>query len=112
MARGATEVTRTGLDVHAVLGVLRRHLLLALCLAVIPPATALAYSLHATKEYTASATLLFSDNSGQTQQPIFGGTAGSDLTEFDTDPARVMATNIALVSLGAVINSTASVLHM
>src|ERR687894_1707227 len=89
------------LSLPSTLQVLRRRLrVVLLCLALVP-ATALALSLLQTKEYTATASLLFRDP-GFAQQ-LFGSSVGNQ----PKDPAREAATNVELVSLAEVARRTA-----
>ncbi len=97
-----------GLDLRGMLQIFRRHWLLMLCFIVLAPAAALAYSLHETKEYSATATLLFRESQATSQNT----SATQTPTEFDTDPARVVATNVQLISLPSVIDATARKLHV
>lgn len=69
----------------------RNFLVLAICLVTVP-AAALAYSLLQTKQYTASASLLFGATS------LDQRLQSSSLSE-EADPERVAATNLKLVSL-------------
>jgi capsular exopolysaccharide synthesis family protein len=85
------------------LAIARRHfLLLVICLVTVP-AVALIYSLLQTKEYTASASLLFGTQSLEAK--LFG-------FESNEDPQRVAATNIKLVSSDAVSVRTAKALDL
>jgi tyrosine-protein kinase len=85
------------------LAIVRRNLLLlAICLIAVPLA-ALGYSLLQTKEYTASASLLFGSQSLEAK--LFG-------FEPNQDPQRVAATNIKLVSSDAVSVRTAKALDV
>ncbi len=85
------------------LAIVRRNfLLLAICLITVP-AVALIYSVLQTKEYTASASLLFGTQT--LEQKLFG-------FESNEDPQRVAATNIKLVSSDAVSVRTAEALEI
>jgi succinoglycan biosynthesis transport protein ExoP len=85
------------------LAIVRRNLLLlAICLITVP-AVALGYSLLQTKEYTASASLLFGTRSLESR--LFG-------VEPNGDPQREAATNIKLVSVDAVAVRTAKALEV
>ncbi len=91
-------------DLERVLHVLRRHLrLIALCL-VATAAAATGLSLLQTKEYSASASLLFR-NPGFAED-VFGTTSSSQTT----DPTREAATNQQLVGMRVVAARTAKVL--
>lgn len=85
------------------LAIVRRNLtLLAIC-AITVPVAALAYSLLQTKEYTASASLLFGTQSLEAK--LFG-------FEPNEDPQRQAATNIKLVSSDEVAVRTANALDL
>ena len=103
----AAQTGRT-LDIPGLLGILKRQWVILLCFTLVVPAAALAYSLHATKMYKATSAILFQQSQAQPQ----GSSTSQPLTEFDTQPARVVATNIALVTLPAVIDATARIMHM
>jgi receptor protein-tyrosine kinase len=85
------------------LAIVRRNLLLLTICLVTVPAVALAYSLLQTKEYTASASLLFGSQSLEAK--LFG-------FEPNLDPQRVAATNIKLVSSDEVSVRTAEALDV
>jgi receptor protein-tyrosine kinase len=88
-------------DFGKLLGVLRRRLpLIALC-AVVVATAAFAYSRHQAKEYTATASLVFSEN--PLTQQVLGLTPGSSSSQF----AR-QASNVELVGLGDMAAKTAS----
>src|SRR2546421_10152609 len=89
----------------ALLRVLRRRLGVVIACAILVPAAALAFSLTQTKEYSASASLLFRDP--QFDQKLFGST----VFQPNTDPSREAATNVALVSLETVAARTARALN-
>jgi capsular exopolysaccharide synthesis family protein len=92
---------RGGLSLQSTLRVLkRRRWIVAVCLIALPIAAYL-YSHHQTKQYTASASLLFRDP-GFDQKLL-----GSTLFPEGNDPARTAATNQKLVSLGVVALNTA-----
>jgi polysaccharide biosynthesis transport protein len=85
---------------HAI-AIARRNLaLLVVCITVVP-AAALVFSLAQSKEYTASASLLFRDPG--LDQKLFG----SSFFEQAEDPERAAATNLRLVSLREVSERTA-----
>jgi len=90
---------RTPLD--RAIAIARRNLVLLLVCITAVPAAALAFSLAQTKEYTASASLLFRDP--QLDQTLFG----SSFFEPTGDPQRAAATNLRLVSLREVSERTA-----
>ncbi|MGH2840033.1 MAG: polysaccharide biosynthesis tyrosine autokinase, partial [Solirubrobacteraceae bacterium] len=78
------------------LQVLGRRLPIVLAAVVIVPAAALAFSLGAEKQYTATAKLLFRDPGFD--QKVFG----SSVLAPSADPAREAATNVGLVSLDTI----------
>lgn len=78
----------------------RRMGVIALCCLLVP-ASAFAFSRSQTKEYTASASLLFRDPGFD--QKLFG----AETFESSADPAREAATNVKLVSLDTVAERTA-----
>lgn len=84
---------------------LRRRAAIVVIAIVALPAGALAYSLGAEKQYTATAKLLFRDP-GFDQKTLGGGSALSP----SADPAREAATNIGLVSLDTVADRAANVI--
>jgi polysaccharide biosynthesis transport protein len=88
-------------DLERYLRVLRRRFLLILLCAVVAAAAAIGISLLQTKEYSATASLLFR-NPGFAQD-LFG----NDTTQQSTDPTREAATNQALVGLEIVAERTA-----
>jgi Mrp family chromosome partitioning ATPase len=85
------------------LGVLRRRKWIVLQALVIVPAAALVLSLTQSKEYRATASLLFTTSTASA--PIQGSDPGV------VDPTRQAATNSQLVSLPAIAQETASRLH-
>jgi polysaccharide biosynthesis transport protein len=85
---------------HAI-AIARRNLVLLLVCITVVPAAALAFSLTQTKEYTASASLLFRDPG--LDKKLFG----SSFFEEAEDPERAAATNLRLVSLREVAERTA-----
>ncbi|MBS1843680.1 MAG: polysaccharide biosynthesis tyrosine autokinase [Actinobacteria bacterium] len=74
------------------LAILRRNWLIALICVVVAPIVAFAYSKAQTKEYTATASLLF------TNQTVEAGILGVE-PAANADPAREAATNLKLASL-------------
>jgi len=83
-----------------ILGILRRRILVILGCLILVAGAALGFSLLQTKQYSATASLLFRDPGFD--QRLFGAQA------FSTpDPAREAATNLNLVSLDAVADRTA-----
>jgi succinoglycan biosynthesis transport protein ExoP len=74
------------------LAILRRNWVIALICIVVAPIVAFAYSKSQTKEYTASASLLF------TNQQVEAGLLGTE-PAANSDPAREAATNLKLASL-------------
>ena len=84
---------------------MRRRAAIVVIAIVALPAGALAYSLGAEKQYTATAKLLFRDP-GFDQKTLGGGSALSP----SADPAREAATNIGLVSLDTVADRAANVI--
>ena len=85
----------------SILGTLRRHVAVILACLILVPATAAAISLLQTKQYSASAALLFRDP--QLDQKLFG----SSFLDQSRDPAREAATNAELVSQQSVAARTA-----
>jgi tyrosine-protein kinase len=83
----------------------RRWHLIGVCVALVAGA-ALIFSLVQRNEYTASASLLFSNT--QFDQELFG----SNFITSSVDPTREAATNIDLVSLPTVAARTAAALHL
>lgn len=83
------------------LAIARRNLLLLVICLVTVPAVALGYSLLQTKQYTASASLLFGTQSLESR--LFG-------VESNNDPQREAATNVKLVSVDQVSVRTAQAL--
>lgn len=82
------------------LAILRRNWLIAVICIVVAPVAAFLYSKTQTKEYTATASLLF------TNQTIEAGLLGSEPTS-NADPAREAATNLKLASLTTLYVRTA-----
>jgi capsular exopolysaccharide synthesis family protein len=101
MNRGPTE-----LNLRYALRALRRRLPLFLAAVLIVPAIAVGVSFLQKKEYTASASLLFSQP--QFDQMVFG----SSITPNQVDPTRQAATNLQLVSLPKIAALTAPRLHL
>lgn len=90
-----------GLTIERALAVIRRHvLLIALCVGVVA-GVAFAYSSSQPKKYTATASLSF--NSNQLSEQVAG------LSETNGDLAAQQASNLALVKLGDLAASTASI---
>ena len=87
---------------RALLTALRRHVAIVVMVVAALPAAALAYSLVADKQYTATAKLLFRDPGFD--QRLLGGPVLSP----SLDTAREAATNIGLVSLDTVARRTAA----
>jgi capsular exopolysaccharide synthesis family protein len=83
----------------------RRWRLLGLCV-VLATAAAVGFSLLQRNEYTASASLLFSDNNFA--QQLFG----SNFTSSVDDPTQEQATNLDLVALPIVASNTAAALNL
>jgi receptor protein-tyrosine kinase len=83
------------------IAIARRNLVLLLVCITVVPAAALVFSLTQTKEYTASASLLFRDPG--LDKKLFG----SSFFEEAEDPERAAATNLRLVSLREVAERTA-----
>jgi succinoglycan biosynthesis transport protein ExoP len=88
-------------DAHGPLRALRRRIRLILLCCLMAAAAAFAYSVSQTKEYSATASLLFRDP-GFVQQ-VFGAS-----TFQSTDPTREAATNVGLVALDVVADRTAT----
>ena len=80
---------------------LRRHAVLLVVVLVALPAFAIAWSLSAEKQYTATAKLLFRDPGFD--QRLFGG----QVLGPSPDPAREAATNVGLLSLDTVAERVA-----
>lgn len=94
--------TSADFNLRYVLGAGRRRLpIFLLCVAVVP-LLAVGVSLLQEKEYTAEASLLFRDP--EFDQKLFG----SSFVRSQTDPARVAATNLELVSIPKVAALTAA----
>jgi capsular exopolysaccharide synthesis family protein len=91
-------------DFERIVHVLRRHLRLILLCLVLAGAAATGFSLLQTKEYTATASLLFR-NPGFAED-VFGTSPSSS----PTDPTREAATNQQLVGMRVVAGRTAKVL--
>lgn len=91
-------------DLERILHVLRRHLRLILLCLVVAGAAAIGVSLLQTKQYTASASLLFR-NPGFAED-VFGTSPSSQ----PSDPTREAATNQQLVGMRVVAGRTAKVL--
>src|SRR4051812_1348301 len=92
------------MEPHEILKVLRQRRLLAIgCFLVIVGAT-LVFSLLQTKQYQATASLLFRDPG--LDQKLFGSTYLAP----SRDPAREAATNVRLVSLDVAAQRTARIL--
>lgn len=81
----------------------RRSWVLILICVILVPVAALLYSKSQTKEYTATSSLLFSNQSAEAR--IFGLEPSGN-----TDPAREAATNLKLASLQAISTRTAEAL--
>jgi capsular exopolysaccharide synthesis family protein len=88
------------------LRVLRRRWKLIVLCTVLVAGAAVAFSLHHQKQYTASASLLFSNN--QFNAEIFGSSSAPS----PPDPATQQANNIYLASLPTVAARTARALHL
>jgi capsular exopolysaccharide synthesis family protein len=99
-----TDQSKRRSDFERIVHVLRRHLRLILLCLVVAAAAASGFSLLQTKEYTASASLLFR-NPGFAED-VFGTSPSSS----PTDPTREAATNQQLVGLQVVAGRTAKVL--
>jgi capsular exopolysaccharide synthesis family protein len=92
-------------DPRVVIEVLRRRGAVVLACLLIAAGAALVSSVSATKQYTASATLLFRDPNFD--QKLFGNSVvGSN------DPQRDAATNVQLVGLGTISILTAKSMHL
>jgi capsular exopolysaccharide synthesis family protein len=91
-------------DTRRVLAGLARRTPLIVACTLLTAGAALIFSLHQTKEYTASASLLFRDPGFD--QRLFGSSGAPS-----QDPAREAATNLTLVSLQAVAGRTAATLR-
>src|SRR5215210_625842 len=91
------------LSLERVLRVVRRNLGLVLVCVVLVPVAALVVSLLAERRYTASASLLFREDS--LQRSLFGDGSGGQ-----ADPDRVATTNVKLTSLRVVASRTAAAL--
>ena len=85
---------------------LRRRWFLVVACVVLVAGAAIAFSLVQRTEYTASASLLFSNT--QFDQELFC----SNFTSGAVDPTREAATNLDLVSLPTLASRTASSLHL
>ncbi len=85
--------------------IIRRRLLPAVACLILVPAIAVGYSLSQPKEYAATASLLFRNDTGVDQQ-LFGGNATQ--SQPSTDPTREAATNLELASLTTIAYQTAT----
>ncbi len=83
-----------------VLSLFRRRIVIVLVCALAVPASALIFSLHEEKEYTAKASLLFRDP--EFDQKLFS----SSFLQQSRDPDREAATNVRLASLDLVSRRT------
>src|SRR3954469_5696269 len=92
-----------GSNFHGLLMALRRRIWVIVVCALVVPGAAYAISKSQTKEYTASAQLLFHQQNLQDQ--LAG--AGQSPSSSSDDPTRAAATNIRLVSLRRVADATA-----
>lgn len=90
-----------GSTVQHFTSLLRRRMAILVIATIALPAGALAYSLTAEKQYTATAKLLFRDPGFD--QRLFGG----QILAPSVDPAREAATNVGLVSLDSVAQRAA-----
>jgi uncharacterized protein involved in exopolysaccharide biosynthesis len=95
---------RSGLSFDRVARVVRRNLGLVLACVVLVPAAALVASLLAEPRYTATASLLFRNDS--LQRGLFGDASSGS----QEDPERVATTNVKLTSLRVVASRTAAAL--
>ncbi len=93
------------LPLRDILAALRRRLPIVVVAAVALASAALAYSLQAEKQYTATAKLLFRDPGFD--QKLFGTT----ILAPSRDPDREAATNVSLVSLDTISEKTARALR-
>jgi capsular exopolysaccharide synthesis family protein len=100
-----TDQSKRRSDFERIVHVLRRHLRLILLCLVVAAAAATGFSLLQTKEYTATASLLFR-NPGFAED-VFGTSPSSS---SPTDPTREAATNQQLVGMQVVAGRTAKVL--
>src|SRR5271166_1240372 len=98
------DTEQANLSTEMALGVLRRRALLILLCFVIVAAAAYGYSKHKTKQYTATASLSFSNNS--LSQQIAGLSSTSNSSNLLAEQAR----NRELVKLGSIAAKTASLL--
>ena len=94
------EASRDSFSVAALVAVLRRRFILFIAIALVIPATVVAWSQRQETTYTAAASLLFRDPG--LDQKVFGASL-----ESSGDPDREAATNIKLVSLDVVAERTA-----
>ncbi len=93
-------------DFEQALRVLRRRWTLIVLCAVLVGGAAVAFSLAQQKQYTASSSLLFSNN--QFDAEIFGSSSALSIP----DPVSQQATNVNLASLPTVAARTARALHL
>ena len=105
-AQGVTE-TSVSTNLEQLLLMLRRRWRLVLACVVLVAAAAVGFSLLQRNQYTASASLLFSNT--QFDQELFGANFTSSSA---IDPTREAATNIDLVALPTVAARTAAALHL
>jgi capsular exopolysaccharide synthesis family protein len=95
----------TGLDAIQLLGALRRRLLWVLLCAVVLAGAAYGYSKHKVKEYTATSSLSFSNNSLSQQ---IAGLSPSGTINSPTGLLAQQESNIESVRLGGIAAKTAS----
>jgi capsular exopolysaccharide synthesis family protein len=97
------DTEQTNLSIEQVLGILRRRAPWILLCVVLAAAAAYGFSKHQTKKYTATATLVFSNN--QLSQQIAGLAPASATSQQATQN-----TNLKLVQLGDMAEKTAGLL--
>ena len=90
------------MTIETFLKVLKRRLPVIVLCTVVVAAVAVAYSLTATRKYTATASLVF--NSGQVSQQL----AGLQATNNANEATAIQATDVQLVELGNMAAKTAS----
>lgn len=85
----------------------RRRVVIAICVALVP-VLALVFALRETKQYSATATLLF--QSQNYAQGLFGTSATFTPSPSATDPTRQAATDLSLVQQSIIAGKTAQAL--
>jgi capsular exopolysaccharide synthesis family protein len=105
MEGNVTDTEQTNLSIEQILGVLRRRAPVILLCFVLVAGAAFAFSKRQTKKYTATATLVFSNN--QLGQQVAGLAVASGPSQ-----QALQSTNLKLVKLGDMAAKTAAVLGL